>query len=391
MARVRIILNKQYESKDGYQIVYKIANRGTHSHLSSGITIPEKYWDEKKLIKRNAPGIQDNSYTNAQLNKDLSEIQAFITSLTSSRQIYDLTASQIKERYLKEKTNNSYDFNTYFDYYLETRKADKTKDTYRYSRNTITGFHTDSLLFSDVSVKFLRDFEKYLIDKGIGINSISIHMRNIRTVFNAAIDDDIIDLSLYPFRKFKIKKEKTKKRNLSIEEMKIIRDVELKGVPSLARDIFMLSFYLIGINLIDLAYLTKDNIRAGRLEYKRRKTGKEYSIKLEPEARKLIKKLRGKTYLICLAERYKEYDSVKKEINKKLKVAAQKAELNKQVSTYYCRHSWATIASKLDIPKETISAALGHEIGSDTTAIYIEYDMNKVDQANRKVIDSLSF
>ncbi len=152
----------------------------------------------------------------------------------------------------------------------------------------------------------------------------------------------------------------------------------------------MLSFYLIGINLIDLAYLTKDNIRAGRLEYKRRKTGKEYSIKLEPEARKLIKKLQGKTYLICLSERYKEYNTVKKEINKKLKVAALKAKLDKDITTYYCRHSWATIASKLDIPKETISAALGHEIGSNTTAIYIEYDMNKVDQANRKVIDSLS-
>jgi len=70
MATVRIIINKQYESKDGYQVVYKIANRGTYCHLPCGIAIPEKYWDEKKLIKRNAPGIQDNSYTNAQLNKD---------------------------------------------------------------------------------------------------------------------------------------------------------------------------------------------------------------------------------------------------------------------------------------------------------------------------------
>jgi len=153
----------------------------------------------------------------------------------------------------------------------------------------------------------------------------------------------------------------------------------------------MLSFYLIGINQIDLAYLTKDNIKAGRLEYQRRKTGKHYSIKIEPEARKLIKKLRGDKYLVCLLERYVDYQSSIENMNKGLKKASKKAELDKQVSTYYCRHSWATIASKLDIPKETISAALGHEIGSDTTAIYIEYDMNKVDQANRKVIDSLSF
>jgi integrase len=151
----------------------------------------------------------------------------------------------------------------------------------------------------------------------------------------------------------------------------------------------MLSFYLIGINLKDLCYLTKKNIQNGRIEYKRAKTGKYYSIKLETEAEKLIKKLSSKKYLINILERYRDYDGVKKEINKKLKVAARKAGINKPVSTYYARHSWATIASDLDIPKETISAALGHEIGSEITSIYINYDQKKVDEANRKVIEKI--
>lgn len=53
----------------------------------------------------------------------------------------------------------------------------------------------------------------------------------------------------------------------------------------------------------------------------------------------------------------------------------------------YTRHSWATLAAELDIPKETISAGLGHEIGSDVTSIYIKFDQKKVDDANRRVID----
>ena len=57
------------------------------------------------------------------------------------------------------------------------------------------------------------------------------------------------------------------------------------------------------------------------------------------------------------------------------------------LSSYWARHTWATIAAELDIPKETISAALGHEIGSSITSIYIRYDQKKVDEANRKVID----
>lgn len=54
---------------------------------------------------------------------------------------------------------------------------------------------------------------------------------------------------------------------------------------------------------------------------------------------------------------------------------------------YIFRHSWATLAAELDIPKETISAGLGHEIGSDVTSIYIKFDQKKVDDANRRVID----
>ena len=61
--------------------------------------------------------------------------------------------------------------------------------------------------------------------------------------------------------------------------------------------------------------------------------------------------------------------------------------LNDRLSSYAARHTWATIAASLDIPKETISAALGHEIGSRVTSIYIDFDQKKVDEANRKVMD----
>ena len=57
-----------------------------------------------------------------------------------------------------------------------------------------------------------------------------------------------------------------------------------------------------------------------------------------------------------------------------------------ELTTYWARHSWATIAASLDIPKETIAAALGHG-GNTVTDIYIEFDKRKIDEANRKVLD----
>jgi len=319
----------------------------------------------------------------------LADIQNFITELTNSSEIYSLTASQIKKRYLSKKEKEKYDFNTYFKYFISTKKADKTKDSYLYTLNLIENYSPGQIHFPDVNSKFLRELESWMTKKGMKINSIGIHMRNIRSVFNTALDDEVIDLGLYPFRKYKIKKEKTIKRNLTLDEIRRFKDFSLSGVPGLSRDVFMLSFYLIGINLKDLSYLTKKDIKDGRVEYKRAKTHKYYSIKLQPNAKKLIKKLSGEKYLINLLERYQDYDGVKKEINKKLKVAAKKSGINKPVSTYYARHSWATIAADLDIPKETISAALGQEIGSKTTGIYIDYNLKKVDEANRKVIEKI--
>jgi integrase len=57
------------------------------------------------------------------------------------------------------------------------------------------------------------------------------------------------------------------------------------------------------------------------------------------------------------------------------------------VTTYWARHSWATIAASLDIPDDTIALALGHAGANSTTSIYIERDRRKIDAANRRVID----
>ena len=61
--------------------------------------------------------------------------------------------------------------------------------------------------------------------------------------------------------------------------------------------------------------------------------------------------------------------------------------LEKKVTTYWARYSWATYAAELDIPKDTISEALGHKYGSSITGVYIKFSRDKIDVANRKVID----
>lgn len=139
----------------------------------------------------------------------------------------------------------------------------------------------------------------------------------------------------------------------------------------------MLQFYLMGINVADL--YDAQGLRNGRLEYVRRKTKVPYSVKVEPEAMEIIERLGGKLSLIDMP--YKSVTAAVSGLDSSLK------KIMPGLSTNWARHTWATIAAELEIPMETVSHALGHQIGSQVTAVYIAFNQKKVDEANRRVID----
>ena len=95
------------------------------------------------------------------------------------------------------------------------------------------------------------------------INAYAIHLRNIRAIFNYAIDENITNL--YPFRKFKIKHEETRKRSLTLKQLRELINYPCKNFEIRYRDIFLLMFYLIGINAVDLFNLSDINPE-GRIE-----------------------------------------------------------------------------------------------------------------------------
>lgn len=169
------------------------------------------------------------------------------------------------------------------------------------------------------------------------------------------------------------------------------------------RDVFMLIFYLIGINIVDLFSLTHENVQNGRIVYTRRKTKRIYSIKIEPEAQEILERRKGTTHLIDVADRYKDHTNFTSRFNKALKTFGtwEVDEHHKQkvrykpywdfLSSYWARHSWATIAyNDCNIPVDVISQALGHSMGNRVTMVYINSDSKKVDEANRKVIDRVA-
>ena len=160
----------------------------------------------------------------------------------------------------------------------------------------------------------------------------------------------------------------------------------------------MLSFYLRGISFTDLAYLKQSNIIDGRIVYRRRKTHKDYSVKLFPVAETIINQMQvhGNDYLLPIIPNNVPEDSLRakrtiqqciKTTNKYLKRLAAEVGLGSSVTTYSSRHSFATIAKRLGFSNEVIAEALGHEYGNKITNIYLDtFEEEVLDAMHQQVI-----
>lgn len=401
MAASSLILDTRRPNKNGeFPVKIRITHNKKNVAIRTGICISQEYWDGREVTKKHP---QCKIYNNELKNLSVS-IENIIRELNNTGRVAIMSASDIKI-YVEKQIQECFSEKTFSDFYvnfMEGKEKTRTREIYQATFNKIKEFtKEETLLFEDINVSWLKSFENFLKKNTPSVNARSIHLRNIRAVFNSAIEEEIIRLDLYPFRKFKIKREKTKKRAMTIEELIKFRDYPCEEHQKLYQDIFMLMFYLIGINMIDLCNLK--GIDGERINYKRAKTSRLYSIKVEPEAERIINKYRGEKQLLNILDRYENYRNftwrmnknlheigemklVNKKIKGKTRQIKERTPLFPQISTYWARHTWATIAASLDIPKETIAAALGHG-GNTVTDIYIDFDQKKIDKANRKIID----
>ena len=281
-----------------------------------------------------------------------------------------------------------------FEKFAATKK-ESTRLTYERTLTHLRNYTCGKdLRFEDVTRSWLLGFDAAMAKTAPSPNARAIHMRNLRAVFNFAIDEGLT--TWYPFRKFHIKTVKTPKRALSIENIRCLFSVEVEPWQEPYVDLFKLSFLLVGINAVDLLNLPPGSIRYGRIEFYRAKTSRFYSLKLEPEALKLIEKYRGVKHLISFMDSRSDYLQFVRQCNHALKcigtnssqgVAPTGAPLFPGLTTYWARHTWATIARSIGVSVDDIALALGHGDGHDLTHIYLDEDLHKIDDANRRVID----
>lgn len=401
MANEKIILDKRSKKKDGTYPIKIYLRHNREILIATGYSCEESEFANGLLSKRH-----DNyKVKNAKLKSMLSMVEMEMISMSASGKLEDMTDKELKSHLqdklfgkvsdsLKEKKKRFTDFLNEF---LETKTNAGTIRTYITTRYNIEAYDPNCT-FDTMDKNWLMSFDKWMASRDLSVNYRAFNFRNIRSVFNYAIDNDYT--TLYPFRKFKIKQEETYKRSMNIDQLRKLMNYECEEYQKKYRDLFMLMFYLIGINAGDLLTLKHENLYNGRIEYHRMKTNKYYSIKVEPEAMEIIERYKGEEYLLSFMDGNKTYKDILKQMNNQLKLIGKVERKGlggkktrepefPEISSYWSRHTWATIAADLDIPVETISMALGHKAGYKITNVYIKFNHKKIDEANRKVIDHL--
>lgn len=356
-----------------------------------------KLYTFNKFIGREFPKTEPNarSKSNA-LNKYLLEIEEICLQNT------DLDNKSLKAKIenivFSKNVSKKTTLMKFLSDYASRQRKEGTKDIYMRTYKRVMKFDKSATLES-VNKEWLERYEAFFSDR-LAVNTISLDLRNIRTVFNKAIDNELT--TNYPFRKFKIKSEKVPIKNLSAEQIRKIYYGDISDWQEEYRDMFILSFFMCGINAADL--LSCKKLTNGRLVYNRMKTGKAYSIPVIKEAQEIIKRYKGEKFLLkpldsgisirSYVHNWNEalkklgtYEIVNDKLGKK-----RKREYNKilgndvDITTYSARYSFASIAAEIDIPRDVIALCLGHS-WVDVTSHYIAYDNKKIDDAVRKVVD----
>lgn len=379
-----------------YQVIHKRVPRQIHT----GYKLYPQEWDAENKEIVFPPGIGDNrrnylaSLKDA-LRKDIKRLKSIISRLERADGSY--TAEDVVESYLSPTDTHSF---ISFAHTLvrQLKQIGKQYTAYETAINSFTRFRKEQdVPLDEVDSDLMMAYEAYLKSKGICPNSSSFYMRNLRAIYNRAVDKELTE-QRNPFKHVYTGIDKTVKRAVPLSVIRQIRDLDLNLYPAMdyARNIFMFSFYTRGMSFIDMAFLKKKDLQNGVLSYRRHKTNQQLFIKWEKPMQELIDKFdtSGTPYLLpiiknCDNDARKQYKSDAHRVNQSLKKIGKMLGLAISLTSYVARHSWASIAKSKNIPIATISEAMGHD-SENTTRIYLaSLDTTVVDKANSLILKSL--
>jgi integrase/recombinase XerD len=401
---IKYIIDDRRPKDDGtFPIVLRITHNRITRYSSTGYyALPSELDSKSKSITSKRINKDELKIINSNLLQKFSDADKLILELEKYGDLAKLSATELKSK-IENKSPKVFFSDYAGKLVVEFKKAHKLGNASVYQQAIdFVDRHANhkKLTFDEINFNMLKHFETqhFSNTKVKSLNGLSFYLRTIRAIFNRAIDEKIIKRDIYPFDTYSIKDSKTLKRAIPKTDIDKIRDAQFEPDSNIwnAHNYFMFSFYNIGMNFADIAFLKMNNLIDGRISYTRAKTGKHYSIKISEPTKAILqlytsgKKpddfifpiIKRKTPELQMLDLMNE----RKTYNKWLKKIGKSVGIESNLTSYVARHSWATIAKDLNVPISVISEGLGHE-DIKTTQIYLDsFDDDVIDKANELII-----
>ena len=398
----KITIRKKPNKEGLLPLVIRITKDRKTSFVYTGKYIAENQWDEvNKKVKKSHP---NSTRLNNYLIKRLSEISDKVIDLQNAKK--DFSSKEIKRNIVKPFGEET--FNT-----VSLRFLKELEDNKKFSRlnsdkprvgHLINFANSDSLYFNEIDEEFLKRFISHLrVKRRNSERSIINNLIVIRTLFNRAIKEGVVEQKLYPFgkNKIKIKFPESEKIGLSEDEVKRIENLNnLTAQEEHARDIWLFSFYLAGMRIGDVLQIKWSDIYDSRLSYRMSKNSKLLSLKLPEKVIPIISKYKssqkGEGELI-----FSELKSVdpkddkailtktktaNKKINTYLKQIGEKAEIDKKITMHIARHTFGNLSGN-KIPIQMLQKLYRHSSITTTINYQANFMHKDTDEALDKVLD----
>ncbi len=362
MASSKILLYKSKQKKDGtYPIALRIIKDRKVKYIFFSIWIKEEYWNKEDLrVRKSHPNA---ARINNLILKKLSEADDLLLDADTNHK--DVSSAQVKKSIKRGGKGAS------FFALAEERRADYIKmgkhGVAGSDKAKINNFRKflkgEDINFTDINVHLLEKFKIYLSSfQKVGLRSVMNHLLIIRTLFNKAISDGLVDQKHYPFgkNKIKIKLPESHKIGLDEEEVKRIIALDLEEGSTLfhARNKWLFSFYFAGMRISDVLKCKWSDFSDGRLHYRMGKNQKIVSVKIPDKLGDMLKyyekdKIKKsdfvfpdmKTAIMSDSEDvWRKSNTAIKNTNDYLLIIAEKAKIDKKLTNHIARHSFGNIA-----------------------------------------------
>lgn len=327
-------------------------------------------------------------------------INEYILILSSIKHANQLTCTQLIHSIQEEERKKYLTFDVIAKEFLSTLQSESRIKSYKLYKTAISHFNRFLKKEHDIPLEQIRpshihQYQNFLEKRELSSTTVRIYLTLIKVILNYAIKMDYIHYKVHPFAACILPSSRIRNLDLTVDELKSLRDVSLKEQNLLiVRDLFMLTYYLGGINLKDLLdyHFEENNLILSYIRHKtyRTKHGEnEIVFSIQPEAQQIISKYRTDKGFLKFGP-YESYNKVYSLIYRYLTRIAREAGITSSISYYSARKSFAQHGYNIGIQIETIEYCIGHSMKSNRPiGNYIRVMRSHADIAMRRIFDEL--